>query len=117
MFQKAASLSDGGAWTLLYVLFEKELSFFAYLVGSSGALSGLERPPFSSGPRVSLDRGEAYIEEAGRLGFWHTPLYGANYLLTEVFGVSSHPSMIAYGSNFMLTAVDDRDRNNAGLWI
>jgi hypothetical protein len=38
VLQKAASVRDGGAWALLYVLCEEELGFFAYLVGSSRAL-------------------------------------------------------------------------------
>src|SRR5215212_6475140 len=105
VLQKAASLSDGGGRTFLYIPFEEELAFLAYLVGPSGALSGLERPPFSGGSRVALDRGEAHVEEAGRLSFWHAPLYGANYLLAEVFRVGSHPIMIACGSIFVLTAV------------
>ena len=85
MLQKAASLADGGGRTFLYVPFEKELAFLAYLVGPSRALSGLERPPFSGGSRVALDRGEAHVEQAGRLGFGHAPLYDANYLLAEIF--------------------------------
>jgi hypothetical protein len=40
------------------------------------------------------------------LGFRHASLYGANYLLAEIFGVGSHPLMIAYGSIFMLAAVE-----------
>src|SRR5215213_4840713 len=110
VLQKAASLSDGGGRTFLYIPFEEELAFLAYLVGPSGALSGLERPPFSGGSRVALDRGEAHVEEAGRLSFWHAPLYGANYLLAEIFRVGSHPIMIACGSIFMLTAVGGRQR-------
>jgi hypothetical protein len=85
VLQKAASLSDGGGRAFLYVPFEKELTFLAYLAGPSRALSGLERPPFSGGPCVALDRGEAHVEQTGRLSFWHAPLYGANYLLAEIF--------------------------------
>ena len=85
MLQKAASLSDGGGRAFLYIPVEKESTFLAYLVGPSRALSGPERPPFSGGSRVALDRGEAHVEKAGRLSFWHAPLYGANYLLAEVF--------------------------------
>src|SRR5215212_8728311 len=108
VLQKAAPLSDGGGRAFLYIPFEEELAFLAYLlVGSSGALSGLKRPSFSSDPRVALDRGEAHVEEAGRLSFWHAPLYGANYLLAEIFRVGSHPIMIACGSIFVLTAVRD----------
>jgi len=47
VLQKAASVADGGGRTFLYVPFEKELAFLAYLVGPSRALCGLERPPFS----------------------------------------------------------------------
>jgi hypothetical protein len=105
VLQEATSLADGGSWTLLYILFEEDSSFLICLVGSSGALSRLKGPSFSSHPRVALDRGEAYIEEACRLSFGHASLYGSNYLLAEVFGVGSHPPMIAHGSIFMLTAV------------
>ena len=116
MLQKAASLSDGGGRAFLYTPVEKESTFLAYLVGPSGALSGLERPPFSSGSRVALDRGEAQVEQAGRLSFSHAPLYGANYLLAEVFRVGSHPLMIACGSIFMLTAIKRRSRATAS-WM
>jgi hypothetical protein len=107
VLQKAASLRDGGAWALLYVLFEKNLGFLVCLAGSSRALSGLERFSLASDPSVALDRGKAHIEQASCLGFGHTPLlYGGDYLLAEVFGIGSHPPMIAYGSNFMLNAVE-----------
>jgi hypothetical protein len=76
VLQEAASLRDGGAWALLYVLFEKELDFLVCLAGSSGALFGLERSSLASDPSVSLDRGKAHIEQASSLGFGHTPLYG-----------------------------------------
>jgi hypothetical protein len=99
-------LSDGGGRAFLYIPVEKESTFLAYLVGPSRALSGLERPPFSGASRVALDRGEAHVEQAGRLSFWHATFYGANYLLTEVFGVGFHPSIIAHRSIFMLTAVE-----------
>jgi len=106
VLQKAASLADGGAWALLYILFEEDCGFLVCLAGSSGALSGFKRASFSSHPRVALDRGEAYVEEASYLSFGHTPLSNSgDYLLAEVFGVGSHLSMIAYGSNFMLIAV------------
>ena len=42
VLQKAASLADGGAWALLYILFEKELGFLVCLAGPSRALSGLK---------------------------------------------------------------------------
>ena len=107
MLQEVTSLADGGSWTLLYILFEKDSSFLVCLAWSSRALSGLKRASLSSHPRVALNRGEAYIEQARRLSFGHTSLYGSNYLLAEIFGVGSHPLMIAYGSNFMLTAVEE----------
>ena len=80
-------------------------AFSPALRGRPGALSGLKRPSFSGGSGVALDRGEAHVEQARRLSFGHASLYGGNNLLAEVFGVGSHPPMIAYGSNFMLTAV------------
>jgi hypothetical protein len=109
VLQEAASLADGGAWALLYVLFEKNLGFLVCLAGSSRALSGLERFSLASDPSVALDRGKAHIEQASCLGFGHTPLYGGDYLLAEVFGIGSHPPMIAYEANFMLNTVFPAD--------
>jgi len=85
VLQKAASLTDGGAWALLYILFKKDLGFLVSFAGSSRALSGLERFSLAGDPSVALDRGKAHIEQVGSLTFWHTPLYGGNYLLAEVF--------------------------------
>ena len=85
MLQETASLADGGAWTFLYVLFEEELSFLVRLAGSSRALSGLERFSLARDPSVALDRGKAHVEGASGLSFGHTPLYGGDYLLAEVF--------------------------------
>src|SRR5918994_1297624 len=81
VLQKAASLSDGGSRAFLYIPVEKESAFLAYLVGPSRALSGLERPPFSGGSRVALDRGEAHVEQAGRLSLLHAPPLWAKHLL------------------------------------
>src|SRR5215212_1203107 len=106
VLQKATSFADGGARALLYVLFEKGSGFLVRLGGPSGALFGREGVSLSDPPSVSLDRGEAHVEGAGSLSFGHASLYGSDYLLAEVFGIGSHPSMIAYGSNFMLTAVE-----------
>ena len=49
VLQEAASLADGGTWTLLYVLFEKDSGFLVRLAGPSRALCGLKRPSFSGG--------------------------------------------------------------------
>jgi hypothetical protein len=105
VLQEATSLADGGTWTLLYVLFEKELGFLVNLAGPSRALFRLKGVSLTDPSSVALHRGEAHVEGASRLGFGHTPLYGGDYLLAEVFGVGSHTSMIAYRSGFMLTAV------------
>jgi hypothetical protein len=95
VLQKAASFADGGARALLYVLFEKGSGFLVRLAGSSGALSWREGVSLSDPPSVSLDRGEAHVEGAGRLSFGHASLYGGDYLLlAEVFGVGSHPPML-----------------------
>jgi hypothetical protein len=58
VLQKAAPLRDGGAWALLYVLFEKNSGFLVCLAGSSGALSGLERFSLASDPSVALETEE-----------------------------------------------------------
>jgi hypothetical protein len=105
VLQEAASLRDGGAWALLYVLFEENSGFLACLAGPSRALSGLKRPSFSGHSRVALDRGEAHVEQARRLSFGHATSYGGDYLLAEVFRISSHPAMIAYRPTFILNAV------------
>src|ERR671916_187712 len=107
VLQKAASFADGGARALLYILFEKGSGFLVRLAGSSRALSWREGVSLSDPPSVSLERGEAHVEGAGRLSFGHASLYGSDYLLAEVFGVGSHPSMIACGSKFMLNAVEE----------
>ena len=49
VLQEVTSLADGGTWTLLYVLFEKDLGFLVCLAGPSRALSGLKGPSFSGG--------------------------------------------------------------------
>jgi hypothetical protein len=105
MLQEATSLSDGGGRALLYVPFEEDCGFLAYLVGPSGTLSGLKRVSFPGGSGVALDRGEAHVEGASSLSFGHATFYGGNYLLTEVFRVGFHSPMIAHRSIFMLTAV------------
>ena len=55
-----------------------ELSGLFYM-GPSGALFGCERVSPMGGPGVTLDQGEAHVEEASSLGFGHAPLYGGNY--------------------------------------
>jgi hypothetical protein len=69
VLKEATSLADGGAWALLYVLLEEGLSFFVCLAESSGAPIGGEGISLSDGPSVSLDRGKAHVEGAGRSGF------------------------------------------------
>jgi hypothetical protein len=83
--QEAAPLADGGGWALLYILLKEGLGVFVYLAGPSRALFGREGISSSDAPSVALDRGEAHVEQASSLGFWHTPLYGGDYLLAEVF--------------------------------
>jgi hypothetical protein len=60
VLQEVTSLADGGAWTLLYVLFEKDSGFLVGLAGPSRALSGLKGTSFSGGSGVALDRGERF---------------------------------------------------------
>src|SRR5215211_6091976 len=47
---------------------------------------GGEKPSPTSGPGVSLDRGETHVEEARSLGLEHAPLYGGEHLLAEGSG-------------------------------
>jgi hypothetical protein len=56
-------------------------------------MAGGEGVSLSDTPSVSLDRGEAHVEKASRLGFGHASLYGGDYLLTEIFGIGFHPPM------------------------
>jgi hypothetical protein len=44
---------------------------------------------------VALYRGEAHVEGAGRLTLRHAAFYGGDYLLSEVFGVTVHATMLA----------------------
>ena len=74
VLQEAASLRDGGAWALLYVLFEEDSGFLVGFAGSSKPLSGLDRFSLASDPSVALDRGKAHLEQAGRLSLGHTSL-------------------------------------------
>jgi hypothetical protein len=74
VLQEAASLADGGSWAFLYVLLKEGLGVFVYLAGSSRALFGREGLCLANDPSVSLDRGEAHVEQAGCLSFGHTPL-------------------------------------------
>jgi hypothetical protein len=83
VFQKAASLRDGRGRALLHVL--QEHSGFRLPCGAARALLGPEGVSPTGGPRVALYRGEAHVEQAGGLSFWHTPLYSGDYLLSEVF--------------------------------
>jgi len=85
VLQKATSLRDGGGWALLYIPFEKSLGCLVCLAGPAGALSRLKGASFSSGSRVALERGEAYIEKACSLSFGHASLYSGYYFLAEVF--------------------------------
>jgi pimeloyl-ACP methyl ester carboxylesterase len=106
VLQETPPLRDGGGRTLLYILLEQDRGFLVDLVGPSGALLGREWLSPTGGPGITLDRGETHVEDASGLGLGHATFYGGDYLLAEVFGVGSHPPMIAYGSTLMLTAVD-----------
>src|SRR5215208_6683359 len=54
---------------------------------------------------VTLDGGDPDAEGAGRLGFGHSPLYGIHDLLTEVYGVGFHRSMMPPSSSSSQHAV------------
>ena len=112
VLQKASSLGDGSCRALLHIILEKGSGFLVRLGRSPGALFGGEGVSLLDTPRVSLDRGETHIEKASRLDFGHASLYGGDYLLTEIFGIGFHPPMIAYGSSFMLIAVEALAREN-----
>ncbi len=82
VLQEAAPLKDGRDRALLYVLLEQDPGLdFADLVGTTGALPGLERPSFSGGPPIALDGGEAHVEETSGLGFGHTRSMAATIFL------------------------------------
>ena len=55
MFQKAASLRDGGGRALLHVLLQEHPGAFVHLAGPPGTLLGLEGVSPRGGPSVALD--------------------------------------------------------------
>ena len=62
------------------------LSSFLTFSSTFGALPGLYLGASSptGHPSVALDRGEAYVEEAGSLSLWHATLYSSDYLVAQV---------------------------------
>jgi hypothetical protein len=55
VFQKAASLRDGGGRALLHVLLQEHPGAFVHLAGPPGTLLGLEGVSPTGGPSVALD--------------------------------------------------------------
>ena len=89
-----AALGEGDKWALLEVLFEELADSLIHLGTFAGCLTRFQRlSPLGFGG-VTLDGGDPDPEGASRLSFGQAPLDGVHDLLTEIFGVRFHHSML-----------------------
>ena len=106
-FQEVAPTGDGGRQAFPYVFFEELLGSLIYLRGAPESLPRGQGTPFLGHPSVALDPGEAHAEEASGSTVEVPRSMAFGYLAAEVFGVGSHPPVIAPGSIVLTNAVGE----------
>src|SRR5215212_2042863 len=109
-----AALGEGDKWALLEVLFEELAEPLIDLGTLAGCLTRFQRLSSLGFGGVTLDGGDPDPESAGRLGLGHTSLYGIHDLLTEVFGVRFHQSMMPCSPSSSQHAVRSTDGRCSG---